>query len=125
MAAIAPQRLTNLPRSWIERLWSSIADRGRAYADVPGAAVPALDRARRLATTLLSGPGEASGAAVARELHAAVAALDDADRLEFLLFLASNFLPSETRLRAAAEAYLADPSAQHAARLAEAAEPPR
>jgi hypothetical protein len=38
------------PRSWIERLWSSIADRGRSYAEVlqPEASKVPLDRAREL-----------------------------------------------------------------------------
>ena len=56
------------PRSWIERLWSSVADRGRSYAEVlqPQASKAPLDRARELASALLSERGEASGAAVAR-----------------------------------------------------------
>ena len=53
---------------WLERLWSSVADRGRAYAPVPAAGLPPLDRANRLAEALLSERGEASGAAVAREI---------------------------------------------------------
>ena len=49
------------PTSWLERLWSSIADRGRDYANVPAASLPPGERARRLAAALLSGRGEASG----------------------------------------------------------------
>ena len=57
------------PRSWVERLWSTIAERGRPYADSlqPRPSASALDRAREFATALLSERGEASGAAVARE----------------------------------------------------------
>lgn len=54
------------PRSWIERVWSSIADRGRQYAAVPGEALPGLERAQLLAQALLAGSGEASGAARSR-----------------------------------------------------------
>ena len=42
-----------------------------------------------------------------------------------LCFLASGFLPDEERLRAAATAYLAEPTAQRVTQLHEAAEPPR
>jgi malonyl-CoA decarboxylase len=111
-------------RAWIERLWSS-GDRG-ALSDAPPVpeATP-LDRARLLAEALLSERGEASGAAVARELHAAIRELNEGDRLAFLLFLATGFMPDAARLRRAAEAYLADPAPELATRLAEAAEPPR
>ena len=117
----------NGPRSWIERLWSSVADRGRSYAEVlqPKPIKAPLDRARDLATALVSERGEASGAAVARELHTALRELSPADRLGFYRFLAENFLPLEPPLRAAAQAYLADPSPELAAQLAEAAEPTR
>ncbi|HLN09138.1 MAG TPA: hypothetical protein VK281_09290 [Xanthobacteraceae bacterium] len=66
--------ITPDPRSWIERLWSSVADRGRSYAEMlqPEASIEPLDRAREFATALVSERGEASGAAVARELHAAL-----------------------------------------------------
>ncbi len=115
------------PRSWIERIWSSVADRGRSYAEVlqPKPAKAPGDRARDLATALVSERGEASGAAVARELHTALRELSSADRLAFYRFLAENFLPPEAPLRAAAEAYLADPSPELAAQLTEAAEPTR
>ncbi|MBK1660952.1 Malonyl-CoA decarboxylase [Paracraurococcus ruber] len=112
-------------RFWLERLWAGIADRGRAYADVPAEGLPPLDRARRLAHALLSERGEASGAAVARDLHDSVCALQGEDRLAFFRFLAEGFGPDEAKLRAAAEAWLAAPSTDGAARLAEAAEPPR
>ena len=126
-AALAFSSLVPEARSWLERLWSSIADRGEAYAKVPQASASAspVDRTRQLAEALLSGRGEASGAAVARELHACLRGLSPADRLEFYGFLATSFGPEPGALRAAAEAYLADPTSEHAARLAEAAEPPR
>ncbi|MCO6415681.1 malonyl-CoA decarboxylase [Siccirubricoccus sp. KC 17139] len=112
-------------RNWLERLWSTIAERGRAFADVPSTSLPPLDRARSLAETLLSERGEASGAAVARALRDAFAALSVEDRLGFYRFLAEGFAPDEAELRAAAEAWLASPGAEAAARLADAAEPPR
>lgn len=112
-------------RTWIDRLWSGIADRGREYADVPGAATPPLDRARLLAAALLSERGEASGAAVARELLQVLRELEAGDRTAFRLHLAGSFLPDPDKLRAAAEAYLAGPTPERAAALYESAEPPR
>jgi malonyl-CoA decarboxylase len=113
------------PRSWPERLWSNIADRGRPYAHVPEASAPPLDRLKRLAEALLSERGEASGAAVARELHVVLRGLNSADRTGFYRFLADGFGPDPDRLRKAAEAWLAEPNGEAAARLADAAEPPR
>lgn len=113
------------PMAWIERLWSSIADRGQAYADVPAETLDAGERARRLALALLSGRGEASGAALARELLTALDGLDAAGRLGFCRFLAEGFMPDAAALAAAASAYLADPSPENATRIADAAEPPR
>ena len=120
VAAVLPEA-----RSWLERLWSSIADRGTAYAQVPEASAPPLERATRLAEAQLSERGEASGAAVARELHAALRSLGPEDRAAFYGFLAERFGPAEAPLRKAAEAYLAEPSPEHAMQLAAAAEPPR
>jgi malonyl-CoA decarboxylase len=115
----------SLSTSWLERLWSSIADRGRDYANVPAASLPALERVRQLAAALLSGRGEASGAALARELVEALRALPAADRLAFCRHVAAGFTPDETALREAVEAWLADPTPARAAALCDAAEPPR
>jgi malonyl-CoA decarboxylase len=84
-----------------------------------------LDRAKQLAATLLSERGEASGALVARQLHEALGALDASDRHRFQLHLAEAFQPDKAALLAAAQRYLADTSAEAAAALAQAADPPR
>lgn len=115
----------NLSTNWLERLWSSIADRGRDFANVPAKSLPAGVRVRRLADALLSGRGEASGAALARELVEALNALPPAERLEFCRHVAAGFTPDEAALRGAVEAWLADPTPERAAALSNAAEPPR
>lgn len=115
----------NLSTSWLERLWSSIADRGRDFANVPATSLPAGERVRRLADALLSGRGEASGAALARELVEALNALPPADRVAFCRHIAAGFTPDEAALREAVEAWLADPTPERAAALSNAAEPPR
>ena len=84
-----------------------------------------VDRAKQLAATLLSERGEASGAQVARELHHVLRALDPDDRHSFQRYLATEFQPDKAALRTAAERYLADTTAEAAAALAQAADPPR
>ncbi|THD64828.1 malonyl-CoA decarboxylase [Phenylobacterium sp.] len=84
-----------------------------------------LDRAKQVAAKLLSQRGEASGALVARQLHEAVRALEASDRQDFERHLATAFQPDPAALGAAAERYLAGASAEAAAALARAADPPR
>src|SRR5216683_4106451 len=84
-----------------------------------------VDRAKQLAAALLSERSEASGALVARELHEVLRALDAGDRHGFQRYLATEFQPDRAALRAAAERYLADGTAEAAAALARVADPPR
>jgi malonyl-CoA decarboxylase len=84
-----------------------------------------LERAKQLAATLLSKRGEASGALVARQLHEALGALDANDRHGFQHYVATEFQPNKAALRAAVQCYLADGTAEAAAMLAQAADPPR
>src|SRR5258706_5136906 len=84
-----------------------------------------FDRAKELAATLLSERGEASGAQVARELHHVLRALDPDDRRGFHRYLAKEFQPDKAALPTAPQRYLADTTAEAAAALAQAADPPR
>src|SRR5258705_10871837 len=84
-----------------------------------------VDCAKQLAATLLSERSEASGAQVARELHHVLRALDADDRHSFQRHLATEFQPDKTTLRAAAERYLADTTAESAAAPARARDPAR
>lgn len=84
-----------------------------------------VSHARLLAEALLSERGDASGAVIAQELEGVLAELSSEDQLRFALFVATEFVPDAERLREAAEAYLNEPSAPNAQRLANAAEPPR
>jgi malonyl-CoA decarboxylase len=84
-----------------------------------------LDQAKQLASALLSERGEASGAFMARELHEVLRGFDAADRLGFQRYLATAFRPDAGVLSAAAQRYLADGTAETAAALAQAADPPR
>ena len=93
--------------------------------DLSNAKPAPIDRAKQLAAALLSERGEASGAQVARELHHALRALDADDRHNFQRYLVTEFQPDKAALRTAAERYLADATAEAAAALAQAADPPR
>jgi malonyl-CoA decarboxylase len=84
-----------------------------------------LDHAKQLAAKLLSERGEASGALVSRELNDVLRALDGNDRYDFQRYLATTFQPDSNALRAAAERYLNDATAETAAAVAQAADPPR
>jgi malonyl-CoA decarboxylase len=93
--------------------------------ETPIALVDQLGRAEQLAKSLLSQRGEASGAVIARQLHDVLRRLAVEDRRKFQRFLATGFAPDATALRAAAQTYLSQPSAEAAASLAQAADPPR
>jgi malonyl-CoA decarboxylase len=112
-------------RAWLERVWLSIAERGRGFAPIPPDNIDPGKRARLLAASLLSEHGEASGAAVARELLNVLATLTPEQRGLFYGYLADNFQPDEARLTQAAQAYIDAPSPETAALLADYAEPPR
>src|ERR1700680_2043995 len=94
-------------------------------SDLSNTKLAPLDRAKQLAATLLSERSEASGALVARQLDEVLRALDASDRHGFQRYLAMESQPDRAARRAAAERYLADGTAEAAAALARAADPPR
>ncbi len=94
--------------SWLERIWDSVADRGRELLHLPGDGVQPADLGA-LCQRLLEGAGEASGTALAREVRRGIEMLDDDGRSTFLELLAADFQPDRDAILAAAEAYRADP----------------
>src|SRR6478736_5630080 len=94
-------------------------------SDLSSTKLAPFDRAKQLAASLLSERSQASGALVARQLHDLLGALDASDRHGFQRYLATEFQPDGAALRAAARRYLADGTAEAAAALARAADPPR
>jgi malonyl-CoA decarboxylase len=125
---MTPNSVETSRTSWLERLrhtpgLQTIGTGGGSLPRSPAANSHA--DAAKLAEALLSERGEASGAVISRELHDVLARLDGDGRIGFYRFLATNFQPDPTALRAAAEAYLANPSSDAAAHLALAADPPR
>jgi malonyl-CoA decarboxylase len=118
-------RPVSLSKSWFARLWGSIAERGRRFAPIPAASIEPIERAKMLAGSLLSERGEASTAAVARELLHVLSGLTAEEITTFITFVGSDFQPAVDKLTQAATLYLSAPSAKMAAALARAAEPPR
>ena len=106
-------------------LLQTVAQRGRALVGYRRAGPASVERLLGLAQTLLTGRGEASGVALAQSILAGYAALGAPQRLEFLTGAATRFGPDLAALRDAAQAFLANPAENEAARLMRQAEPQR
>src|SRR6476619_7272625 len=107
----------------------SIAERGRALIDRTrdrrGVAEQRSESLAQLCEDLLSGRGEASGVALARELLSRYAELTTGPRIAFFEALASRFGADRNRLSAAASAWLTAPSDAAASKVHRASEPRR
>src|SRR6476620_6854582 len=108
----------------LRQVWTSIAGRGRKVLRLPQNSGSPRD-IEALALDLASERGEAINMATANAIVQRYVSLAKEQRDLFHLFLAQNFLPDPTRLKAAAEAYLAVPSPDAVAELTLASEPPR
>jgi len=108
----------------LKQVWTSVAESGRNLLRLPRHR-DSTSSIETLALDLLSERGEATNMARADAIFHLYRILSKEQREFFHLFLAQNFLPDSTRLRAAAEAYLAVPSPETVAELALASEPPR
>ncbi len=109
-------------------LLSSIADRGRSLLGLAEAEKDPVKRAATLidlCEQLLSGRGEASGAALAREVLERYATLDETARKTFFAALSEKFGPDKAKLAAAVEAFAKDGSDRHAADIHFSSEPRR
>ena len=108
-------------------LLSSISERGRTLLRRVGSSETKPDGAEMIALceALLSGRGEASGTAMAREVLDRYHTLDDAERLAFFETLTRDFGPDRERLAEAIEAWRAQPSDEDASDLHFASEPRR
>src|SRR5262249_11631925 len=115
--------------SFFGDMLQSIAERGRALIE------RARDRREvaeqlsaglaQLCDDLLSGRGEASGVALAREILTRYGELTTGPRIAFFEVLADRFGPDRARLSAAATAWLAAPSDAAASQIHRASEPRR
>ena len=85
--------------SFLQELLSSIAEQSRALLPKSLFGADAGDDVEELARALVSGRGEASGVAIARELLDRYARLDAAERLRFFTFLATEMRPDAAACR--------------------------
>ncbi len=115
--------------SYFSDMLASIADRGRALIDrTRERRAPSEQRSANLVDLceqLLSGRGEASGVALARDLLNHYAELTSGPRIAFFESLAARFGPDQKRLEKAIEDWRAAPSDATAAKVHAAAEPRR
>ncbi|WP_291868690.1 malonyl-CoA decarboxylase [Bradyrhizobium sp.] len=108
-------------------LLASISERGRTLLRRGGPPDAKQDASELIALceALLSGRGEASGTAIAREVLDRYRQLDEAGRLAFFETLARSYGPDRERLSQAIEAWRAQPSDHDASDLHFASEPRR
>ncbi len=111
--------------SFFSDLIGSISDRGRSLVGLPPDGGGRKRDMAKLAETLLSGRGEASGVALARELLDQFRRADSEARRDFLLVLARDFGPDAERLEKAIAAWEAEQTAAAAMELHKASEPRR
>lgn len=96
--------------------------RGRGLIGRASASEASTQHIIKLAEALLSGRGEASGIALARDLLHVYDKLPAERKLGFLKLLAQNFGPDQPRLERALSGYLAQPTGKAAMELHTAAE---
>src|SRR5580704_17064610 len=115
--------------SFFGEMLQSIAERGQALIDRTrdrrGGAERGSSGLIELCEELLSGRGEASGVALARQILSRYADLTTGPRIAFFEALALQFGPDRERLDAAIEAWRQSPNDDNAAELQVAAEPRR
>src|SRR5262245_282098 len=115
--------------SFFGDMLQSIAERGRALIDRTRDRREVAEQRSanlvQLCEDLLSGRGEASGVALAREILSRYAELTTGPRIAFFEALARRFGADRNRLNAAASAYLTAPSDAAASNVHRASEPRR
>jgi malonyl-CoA decarboxylase len=115
--------------SFFGELLQTISDRGRALLDRTrdrrGNDSTRSESLIELCEHLLTGRGEASGVALAREILGRYAELTTGPRIAFFEALAERFGPDETRLDTAIAAWKQKPSDETAAAVHAASEPRR
>ncbi len=116
-----------MANAFFSDLLSTISERGRTLLRRNGApaARPDADGLIELCEALLSGRGEASGTAMAREVLDRYHDLDDARRRAFFAALVRDFGPDRERLAEAIEGWRSQPNDDDASDLHFASEPRR
>lgn len=111
--------------SFFQELMNSIAEQSRALLPKALFGAAGGESIEVLARALMSGRGEASGVAIARQLLIQLKKASSDERLQFYRFLADELQPDAADVADAARAYLDHPSEKSLARLQNAAYSPR
>jgi malonyl-CoA decarboxylase len=116
-----------MANAFFSDLLSTISERGRTLLGRAGPSNTRQDPSElvELCEALLSGRGEASGTAMAREVLDSYHHLDNAGRLTFFEALARDFGPDREKLAQAIETWRAQPSDDDASNLHIISEPRR
>jgi len=108
---------------WVRTMVGVIADLGRKYLPRRPQASP-VEMATALCRDLVSGRGEASGVALAREIVDLYGQMPEAARTAFFEHVAGEFGPDAEAIAAAARDFIAARDPETYRRLVEAVEPP-
>ncbi len=116
-----------MANAFFSDLLSTISERGRTLLRRGGASDTRQDASEllELCEALLSGRGEASGIAIARDVFDGYHALDAAGQQSFFAALARDFGPDREKLSQAIESWRSQPSDDDASDLHFASEPRR
>ena len=110
--------------SFLQDLLTTVAEQGRQYLPMAFVGNEREDIGG-LAKALLSGRGEASGVAIARELLDRYRGLGTEERKAFFQVIAKAFQPDTAAVKAAAAAFMANPDEAALQQLRTAVESPR
>jgi malonyl-CoA decarboxylase len=124
---LAGQGESTMNNAFFSDLLTSISERGRTLLRRGGSsdARQTASELIELCEALLSGRGEASGTAMAREVLDRYQHLDEAGRVTFFETLAQHYGPDQARLMQAIESWRAEPTEDGASDLHFASEPRR
>jgi malonyl-CoA decarboxylase len=111
--------------SFFGELLTTISERGRQLLDFSGITSAPGETIEDLSRALLSGRGEASGVALARQILQRYEQLDQSGRHQFFRFVAEAFGPDSDKVEKTAKAYLQTPGPDTLKRLTQAVEAPR
>lgn len=111
--------------SFLQELMNTVAEQSRALLPKALFGGDADETIEALSAALMSGRGEASGVAIARQLLNQLKRAGVDERRAFLRYLADELQPDAAIVARAAESYLANPSELTLADLSRAVESPR
>lgn len=111
--------------SFLQEMMNTLAEQSRALLPKSLFGADDKDSIEMLARALMSGRGEASGVAIARQLLNRLKCAGADERRRFFVYLAEELQPDPEQVRDAAEDYIAHPEERTLKVLQEATESPR